>query len=664
MPFKNPSLLSRPSTTDAEFDSFKVILRVVIFYALFSALWIPLSDRALAIWVQDASSLTTWQTVKGWLFVFVSALFIAWLLHIEFQRRCRAIPAPAAGERRVQKLNRIYAVLSAVNQIIVRVRDPAEFLPKACRVAVEIGGLRMAWIGLVDPETKAVKPVAHAGVTDGYLEQLNITLDDSSPRGRGPTASALRSGQPVIVDSVADDPRMEPWRDYALRLGYRSIVALPLISGGAVRGVITFYSSEPAFFDAEEVQLLDELAHDVAFALEVAEQERQRAEAERLRYEAEKRLRMAVSAGAIGLWDWDLRTNEVHFSPECKRQLGYADHELANTLEIWRSLLHPDDLARVVATVQTSLTNPWPDYRIEFRLRHKDGSYRWILAQAAVLLDEAGRPYRMLGAHIDVTPHKMQEAELEARVQARTQELEAAMEKAQTAERLKSTFLATVSHELRTPLNAILGFTHVLLQETPGSLNEEQKKQLGIVYESARHLLTLINDVLDISKIEAGQIELKIAPFDIREAVELVLRSVAPMAQRKGVELSAHFGAGVSEVISDRRRVEQILLNLLSNAVKFTERGSVTVYAKLEADFIQIGVQDTGIGIKEEDLGRLFRPFQQLDEGLTRRHEGTGLGLAICANLARLLGGYISVESQWGVGSTFTLHLPMRSPAY
>jgi signal transduction histidine kinase len=135
-----------------------------------------------------------------------------------------------------------------------------------------------------------------------------------------------------------------------------------------------------------------------------------------------------------------------------------------------------------------------------------------------------------------------------------------------------------------------------------------------------------------------------------------------PAAQRKGIALSAIVDENVSEVISDRRRVEQILLNLLSNAVKFTERGSVHLHCRVEAPMVLISVQDTGVGIREEDLGRLFRPFQQLDEGLTRRHEGTGLGLAICANLARLLGGYISVESKWGVGSTFTLHLPLRPP--
>lgn len=661
MPFRKPPPPSQPPSADVELDGFKTILRGVIPYILFSALWIALSDRALALWAPDAATLTTWQTFKGWLFVLISALFIAWRLRIEFQRRRRAVDALAASERRVQKLNRIYAVLSEVNQTIVRVRDPTEFLPRACEIAVEVGGMRMAWIGLVDAETRAVRPVAHAGVTNGYLEQLHITLDDS-PRGKGPTASALRSGQPVIVDSVADDPRMAPWRDYALELGYRSIAALPLISGGVIRGVITLYSSEPAFFNAEEVELLEELALDVAFALEMAEQEKRRSHADSSRRQAEERLRLAVSASAVGLWDWDLRTNEVYFSPEWKQQIGYADHELANSLDAWRGCIHPEDLARVFDASGSHLAVTEPNYRLEYRMRHKDGSYRWILAQAAVLFDECGAPCRLLGAHVDITPQKRLEAELEARVHARTEELEAAMEKAQTADRLKSTFLATMSHELRTPLNSIIGFTGVLLQEMAGPLNEEQKKQLGMVYESARHLLALINDVLDISKIEAGQIELKIAPFDIRSAIEAVLRSMTPAAQRKGIALSAIVDENVGEAISDRRRVEQILLNLLSNAVKFTERGSVLLHCRVEAPMVLISVQDTGVGIREEDLGRLFRPFQQLDEGLTRRHEGTGLGLAICANLAKLLGGYISVESEWGAGSTFTLHLPLRPP--
>jgi signal transduction histidine kinase len=238
-------------------------------------------------------------------------------------------------------------------------------------------------------------------------------------------------------------------------------------------------------------------------------------------------------------------------------------------------------------------------------------------------------------------------------------ELEAAMREAQSADLLKSAFLATMSHELRTPLNSIIGFTGVLMRGLAGPVNEEQLKQLGMARESSHRLLALINDVLDISKIEAGQIEVLKAPLDIRASIESVLRSVTPHAQKKGLSLTAIIGQDVGTILTDRRRVEQILLNLLSNGVKFTERGEVCLECHVRETVLETSVRDTGIGIKSEDMHRLFKPFQQLETGLGRRHEGTGLGLSICENLTRLLGGAIRAESTWGAGSTFTFTLPL-----
>lgn len=250
--------------------------------------------------------------------------------------------------------------------------------------------------------------------------------------------------------------------------------------------------------------------------------------------------------------------------------------------------------------------------------------------------------------------------ELEKRVAERTQQLEEARTRAESADRVKSAFLATMSHELRTPLNSIIGFTGVLLQGLAGPLNAEQSKQMGMARDSARHLLALINDVLDISKIEAGQLEMQRAPFDMRAAIEAALKLVLPQAQKKGLSLAAAIGANVGEVVSDRRRVEQILLNLLSNAVKFTERGEVRLECRARAGFIETSVHDTGIGIRAEDVEKLFAPFRQIEMGLNRRHEGTGLGLSICKNLVEMLGGEIRVASEWGRGSVFTFTLPLE----
>lgn len=249
--------------------------------------------------------------------------------------------------------------------------------------------------------------------------------------------------------------------------------------------------------------------------------------------------------------------------------------------------------------------------------------------------------------------------QLEKRVAERTAELAVAKERAESADRLKSAFLAIMSHELRTPLNSIIGFTGILLQELPGQLNPEQAKQLGMVQSSARHLLALINDVLDISKIEAGQLEVALAPFDARQVVEKVVQTSRALAEKKGLNLWLEIAPAVDELTSDRRRVEQILINLVNNAIKFTDQGEVGIRCWLENGRFLVRVSDTGIGIKPENINKLFQPFRQIETGLDRRVEGTGLGLSICQKLIELLNGEISVTSEWGAGSAFTFALPL-----
>jgi PAS domain S-box-containing protein len=302
-------------------------------------------------------------------------------------------------------------------------------------------------------------------------------------------------------------------------------------------------------------------------------------------------------------------------------------------------------------------------FQAEFKRR--DGSHFWISISGKAIHDDQGRILHYEGTFEDITTRKKAENELaiykdylEELVKERTAQLEAAREKAESADRIKSAFLAAMSHELRTPLNSIIGFTGMVLQGLAGPLNDEQKKQLGMVRGSARHLLDLINDILDISKIEAGQLQITSENFDLRKSIEKAVQIILPLAEKKNLQLHFKIGDDISEMRGDQRRVEQILINLLSNAVKFTDEGAINLHCHKDNNSIILSVADTGIGIKPENLNIIFDAFRQVDSGITRVQEGTGLGLNITKKLVEMMGGYIHVESKWGKGSTFTVIFP------
>ncbi len=274
------------------------------------------------------------------------------------------------------------------------------------------------------------------------------------------------------------------------------------------------------------------------------------------------------------------------------------------------------------------------------------------LARQGGIAVENARLYRQL---------KETNENLEALVAARTAELAQKNEELETASRLKSEFLAKMSHELRTPLNSIIGFSDMLLKQLYGPLNQQQSDGLERVLRNGKHLLALINDVLDISKIEASRMPVRIECFNPREALMQALSAVEPLARKRGHTLSHDLSAAPLEVASDATKVRQIVLNLLTNAINFTDTGEIRLTAESAGDCWKVVVSDTGIGIPDEELTRIFDEFYQVDSSSTRKVGGTGLGLPICAKMARLLGGELAVESALDQGSTFTVTLPLTS---
>jgi signal transduction histidine kinase len=303
----------------------------------------------------------------------------------------------------------------------------------------------------------------------------------------------------------------------------------------------------------------------------------------------------------------------------------------------------------------------------EIEYRRRDGSTFLSILYIRAVWDSPDRVAFLEGFVEDITERRRAEESireaydaLEQRVSERTAELSAANDRLQELDRLKSQFLASMSHELRTPLNSIIGFTSLLRQGLSGPVNAEQKKQLDIVQTSSKHLLTLINDLLDVSRIEAGRADLEFDTFDFAAVLAEALRILKPMADRKGLETVAELPAETIPMTGDRKRTLQVLLNLVNNAIKFTEEGRVRIQASTEADRLRVVVSDTGIGIKAEHIGMLFEAFRQVDGSARRIYEGTGLGLYLCRKLLRMMGGEIHVESDYGVGSRFTFTMPLE----
>jgi PAS domain S-box-containing protein len=555
------------------------------------------------------------------------------------------ITAHKIAESRILRLTQLYAALSQTNQAIVRSVSPEELLPTICRIAVEFGGMTMAWIGRVEEATGKVHKVAAFGSGTGYLEDIEISLDAEDPLGLGPTGTAIREGRPVWCQDFQNDPSIAPWHERGEAFGWRSSAAIPLRVEGKSIGSLTLYSGIPHAFDEEARNLLVEMAGDISFGWESFLRKDARAQAE----EELQNLRTAVeqSANTVVITDADGRIEYVN--PAFEKSTGYTAAEaLGNNPRVLKSGEQDSafygDLWKTITSGKI--------WRGEFHNRRKDGLLYWESATISPVHNGTGKIVHFIAVKEDITDRKILESNL----------LDA-LNLAEAGNRAKSEFLAIMSHELRTPLNGVLGFAE-LLADTP--LNNEQSEFARTISSSGNHLLHIVNDILDFSSIEKGSMKFEAVPVAVAEIVESSCIPIRKTAADKGLKFRCELDPLLpNEIIGDSHRICQVLINLIANAVKFTAAGSVVLRVSPTSDrnsaSLDFSVRDTGIGMSPETIGQLFKPFTQADSKMNRRFEGTGLGLAISQRLAEAMGGKITVVSTPGEGSTFTFRLPMDS---
>ena len=591
---------------------------------------------------------------------------------IGFRTSTQDINERKIAEEQIRRIERINHFIIDIDRAIVHVKDKETLFTEVSQIAVEKGGFVMTWIGLVDEVTSVVVPVAHAGMDLNYLQTINIDLTDETRR-KGPTAQTIITGNTTIANDIANNPDMIPWRESALERGYKSSGSFPLKKFGKTVGAIMLYSQDQFFFDESEIALLNEVAGDISFALEFLENEILRKKSEEdLRNHLEnleelvaERSRMLQASmeeaqdlyenAPCGYHSADENGVFLNINNTELNWLGYQREEVIGKMEL-KDILSPAESVDFEKRFEY-FKNRGEVYNREYEFMRKDGSTFYVSLNATAIYDTYGKFIRDRATTFDISERKRSE-----------EDMKKAKLEADQANRAKSEFLSTMSHEIRTPMNAIIGYSDLL-----GAMvkNRVQIEYLDSIKSSGRTLLTLINDILDLSKIEAGKMQLEYDYFETRSFFSDFEKIFAYKISEKRLRYSTEISDKIPKYLYlDAARLRQIILNLVGNAIKFTERGNISLRVSpgnppAGADSVDnqegvidliIEVKDTGIGIPQDFQSEIFGSFVQLKSKSARG--GTGLGLAITNRLIGLMNGSISLQSDPASGSTFTILIP------
>jgi PAS domain S-box-containing protein len=583
---------------------------------------------------------------------------------------------------RQAELSLLAAITSAANSSATFTSAVAAVL----QILGEFGGWELGHVYVNEPGTEALVPLglwyeANPGRCEPFQTRTGeLTLR----RGAGLPGQVMARGEPLLLAALADEsnfPRGEAAQACGLVSGY----AFPVTPSVGGMAVIELFSIRRHTADEPMLGLIPQVTSQInrIFARHWLDRERQRVQGaleekvrertealsktvQELNERVEEQRRMqqalqvhnrALNAAANGIVIADAQQPNwpiIYCNPAFERLTGYqADEVMGRNCKF----LQGDGTATETVSALRDAIRTGQPVNVTIKNYRKDGTSFWNQLTVAPVRDPTGQLTHYIGVQEDVT--RQQEAEHSLRAARDATEL--ANADLSRAARLKDEFLAAMSHELRTPLNAVLGMAEVMRDQLHGPLNPAQLEMVGIVEESGRHLLALINDILDLSKIEAGKLDLQVEEVPIELTAQSSVRFVREQAMRKKLDLTCTVDPTLETVQADHRRLKQVLVNLLSNAVKFTPEGGrvgLEVAADPVAGGVRFTVWDTGIGIARADFDRIFQPFEQIDSRLARRYEGTGLGLALVRRMVAMHGGTLSLDSEPGQGSRFSVFLP------